>query len=305
MLRFQAGILVLDGDIEWERDWMVERSFEVNSLRLAALEWPGKGLRIIALHGWLDNAASFIPLAEHLKGHHLLALDLPGHGQSDHLPASAHYHLADNLHTICAVADAMGWQRFVLLGHSMGAAIATLSAAAMPQRVSGLSLIDGLGPIAYTPQQEVARLHQLFEAGAHEHKARPFTDIDTAVRIRKRYSRFAISAEAARLMVERNLRHTDGGYWWRYDERLKQPSSHYYCEEQVRGILGTINAPALLLSAEEGALKGWDGFAERRGAFTGLQHEVLAGGHHLHMEQPRTVAERLLAFYGKLGGELS
>ncbi len=284
---------------------MIERSFDINGLRLAALEWPGEGLPIIALHGWLDNAASFLPLAEYLKAHHLLALDLPGHGRSDHLPASAHYHLADNLHTIRAVADAMGWDRFALLGHSMGAAIATLSAAAMPQRVMGLSLIDGLGPIAYTPQQEVARLQQLFEAGGNGQRSRPFSDIDTAVRIRKRHSRFAISAEAARLMVERSLYHSDGGYWWRYDERLKQPSSHYYSEAQVRGILGTISAPALLLSAEEGALKGWEGFAVRREAFAGLQHEVLPGGHHLHMEQPQAVAEPLRVFFEKLAGELS
>ncbi len=280
-----------------------ERSFSINGLNLAALEWPGAGLPIIALHGWLDNAASFVPLASYLSGHHLLALDLPGHGHSDHLPAQAHYHLADNLHWINAVADAMGWQRFVLLGHSMGAAIASLAAAAMPQRVIGLSLIDGLGPIALTPQQEVRRLRLLFLKTASAKGRRPFHDIATAARTRQKYSRFAISLEAATTLVERNLRIVTEGYDWRYDEGVKEPSSHYYSEQQVQGILGEIESPALLISGEDGALKGWPGFAERRAALPDLQHELLPGGHHLHMETPQSVAMLLKRFYERLEGE--
>lgn len=280
---------------------MQERNFKLNGLGVAALECPGNGLPIIALHGWLDNAASFSPLAEYLHPHHLLALDLPGHGHSEHLPAAAHYHLADNLYLIRAVADAMGWDRFVLLGHSMGAAIASLAAAAMPQRMVALSLIDGLGPLAFTPEQEVGRLHQLFSETVDEKPTRPFKDIATASRIRRRHSRFAISPGAATLLVERNLQPCEGGYRWRYDERLRQPTSHYYSEEQVCGILSRVESPALLLSAEQGALAGWSGFAARFAALSGLRHEVLPGGHHLHMERPEAVAECLQAFYQSLG----
>ena len=50
--------------------------------RLAALGWRQAGLpRVLALHGWLDNAASFAPLAPLLHGLDLVALDLPGHGR--------------------------------------------------------------------------------------------------------------------------------------------------------------------------------------------------------------------------------
>ena len=48
------------------------------------------GPKLLALHGWLDNAASFIPLQGSLSAFDLVALDLPGHGGSAHrLPAVA------------------------------------------------------------------------------------------------------------------------------------------------------------------------------------------------------------------------
>src|SRR5262245_11789511 len=84
------------------------------------LERPGRP-RVIALHGWLDNAASFLPLSSRLPDLDLLLLDLPGHGRSAHLPPGAEYGLTTHLHATLDAADALGWERFTLLGHSMGA----------------------------------------------------------------------------------------------------------------------------------------------------------------------------------------
>src|SRR3546814_13500976 len=50
----------------------------------------------------------------------LAAPDLPGHGRSAHLPPGADYSFAGALHSVLDVADALGWVRFALLGHSMG-----------------------------------------------------------------------------------------------------------------------------------------------------------------------------------------
>ena len=101
-------------------------------------ERPGRP-RFIALHGWLDNAASFLPLLPHLPELDLLLLDFPGHGHSAHLPPGAEYGLATHLHAVLDAADALGWDRFGILGHSMGAAIAALAAAAVPARVERLA----------------------------------------------------------------------------------------------------------------------------------------------------------------------
>ncbi|MGH8605107.1 MAG: alpha/beta fold hydrolase, partial [Gammaproteobacteria bacterium] len=61
--------------------------------RFTAKRWGSdQGAPLIALHGWLDNAASFDPLASYLDEFDLVALDLAGHGLSDHRPKGVHYH---------------------------------------------------------------------------------------------------------------------------------------------------------------------------------------------------------------------
>lgn len=278
----------------------IERGFELFELNMAALEWPGEGLPVIALHGWLDNAASFIPLAPWLQGVHLLAPDLIGHGQSDHLPPAANYHLADSCRWVAALADAMGWQRFVLLGHSMGAGAASITAAALPQRVAGLILIDGIGPISLSPEQEIKRLRQGFEQTSRTGSGRGFADLDSAVLVRQRLGRFAIGHDAARLIIQRGMKRTTDGYRWTHDERLSTPGTHYYSAEQAMAVLRAIEMPSLLISGEQGAFQGWDGLAERIACIEQLEHCVLAGGHHLHMEEAEAVGAKINAFLGKL-----
>ncbi|MEG3194051.1 alpha/beta fold hydrolase, partial [Lysobacter sp. D1-1-M9] len=104
--------------------------------------------RVLALHGWLDNAASFLPIQPHLRGVELVALDMPGHGASAHLPLAAEYTVVNMARAIVAAADALGWDRFTLLGHSLGGAVASVVAAALPQRIVRLALIESLGALA-------------------------------------------------------------------------------------------------------------------------------------------------------------
>ncbi|MDQ6647717.1 MAG: alpha/beta hydrolase, partial [Pseudomonadota bacterium] len=118
-------------------------------LSLRAQRWGDEALPpLLALHGWLDNAASFARVAPLLaERHHVIALDLSGHGHSDHLPAGASYHYLDYVRDVLAVVETLQLHRFTLLGHSLGAGVSSLVAAAMPERIERLFLIEGLGPL--------------------------------------------------------------------------------------------------------------------------------------------------------------
>ncbi|MEO8000969.1 MAG: alpha/beta fold hydrolase, partial [Arenimonas sp.] len=43
-----------------------------------------EGEKILCLHGWLDNAASFVPMMPMLEKYNVVALDMAGHGGSQH-----------------------------------------------------------------------------------------------------------------------------------------------------------------------------------------------------------------------------
>src|SRR5687767_5358324 len=191
---------------------------------LAALRGgtPG-GPRLLCLHGWLDNAASFAPLAPFLARFDLVALDLPGHGASAHRAAGYDYAFVDWIHDALDAMDALGWDAADWLGHSMGGAIACAVAASAPERVRRLALIEALGPVAADPVAAGSRLADAVSArrALRERPLRRIPDLDTAVAARLAASR--MTSDAARLIVERNLRPFDGGFAWRSDPRLTLP----------------------------------------------------------------------------------
>src|SRR5205085_3995931 len=84
----------------------------------------------------------------YLREFDVVALDLPGHGGSDHRAPGYDYMLVDWIHDVLDALDALGWQRTRLLGHSMGGAISTMVAVAAPERIERLALIEALGPLA-------------------------------------------------------------------------------------------------------------------------------------------------------------
>jgi pimeloyl-ACP methyl ester carboxylesterase len=265
---------------------------------LAALRGgtPG-GPKLLCLHGWLDNAASFLPLAPLLAEFDLVALDLPGHGASEHRAPGYDYAFVDWVHDALDAMDALGWERADWLGHSMGGAIASSVAAAAPKRVRRLALIEALGPVAADVQAAGTRLRDAVAArrALVSKPPRVIPDLDTAVAARLAASR--MTPEAARLIVERNLRPVEGGYAWRSDPRLTLPSHLRLTEDTVQAILRAIEAPVLVIAAEPSppyftpAVR-----AARLACLANGRVEVLDGGHHLHMEQAARVAAPLRDF---------
>ena len=256
--------------------------------------------RVLALHGWLDNAASFVPLAPLLGEIDLVAPDLPGHGRSAHLPPGADYSFAGAVNAVLDIADALGWERFALLGHSMGAGIGSLVAAACPQRIERFVAIEALGALAEVPERTVARLRDAVAASRAlpGKRLRVFPDIALAVQARMRAN--ALSEPVARLLVERGLAPApaDAGYVWSSDPRLTLPTMLRTTEAQVRNLVEGIACPTRVIHADPAQPYLPDDLRRARAAL--LPHgdlHVLSGGHHLHMEDPQAVADAIGDFF--------
>jgi pimeloyl-ACP methyl ester carboxylesterase len=109
---------------------------------LARVEAGVGGRPLLLVHGFTAAKEDF---ADHLEplaaaGWHAVALDLPGHGASQ-LEDFA-YGFDTFAAAVLAVADELGWDRFALLGHSMGGIVAQHLALAAPQRLTALVLLD-------------------------------------------------------------------------------------------------------------------------------------------------------------------
>ena len=256
------------------------------------------GPPLLCLHGWLDNAASFLPLAPHLSGFDWAMLDLPGHGASAHRAPGHDYAFVDWIHDVLDALDALRWPRAHLLGHSMGGAIATAVAASAPDRVLRLALVEALGPLSGDPDAAGTRLREAVAARRAVPAGKParvIPDVDTAVAARLQATR--MQPAAARLIVERNLRPVAGGFAWRSDPRLMLPTHVRMPEAAVQSILRQVEAPVLVVAANPPPPYFTAATREARLAnVRDVRAEVIPGGHHLHMEQADRVGPLLRDF---------
>ncbi|WP_312141982.1 alpha/beta fold hydrolase [Stutzerimonas nitrititolerans] len=273
----------------------MSHTFEEVRLRLPHLEvaahlyGPEDGRPVIALHGWLDNAASFSRLAPLLNGVRILALDLPGHGLSDHRPEGAGYNIWDYAYDILQTAEQFGWQRFSLLGHSLGGIVSVLLAGAMPERIERLALIDGVIP--YTGEAESAprKLGEALRALlAVERKRKPvYARFDQAVAARMK-GVGAVSREAAERLAQRGLMPVPGGYTWRTDPRLMLPSPLRLTLAHAQAFAQRVECPTSLIIARQGLMTD----AKVIEFIDSLPFEShrLHGGHHLHLDDDEGAA---------------
>lgn len=270
---------------------------ELPHLRLAAREWgPVDGPPVLALHGWLDNAASFDRIAPLLPELHLVALDLAGHGRSQHRHPSVVHHFIDWAPEVVAVTDQLGWESFKLIGHSMGAGISTLVAGSFPNHVERLVLLEGAGPMAEDAARAPGQLASAVEDETRVAATSPrlFPDFDAAVSARLRDS--DLDTEAARLLVERGSEQVDGGVLFTHDPRLRTRSRTRLTENQALAFLAAIECPVLAVRA----LQGWpfpvDVVMARLKKIQHLQTAEIEGGHHVHLTHPERVASLINKF---------
>ena len=280
---------------------MIEEIFiNADGLRLAALQTDsGQKHRVLCIHGWLDNANSFKPLISQLHNTRTVAIDLPGHGHSDHQQTI--YSLPAQAHTVLATADALGWDTFSIIGHSLGGCIAPFAVAASADRIENLVLIDAAGPRSEAPQSlpdRLGRFHRDMRQ-VTKYKSRLFDSIDQAIESRMRANQ--MSTDSARLIIERQLvqvEHNNEIKWkWRFDSKLRIASPSYFTEEQVQSVLMAITCPTLCILADDGHLTDRPETEARLNCIKKLSVIRMPGHHHLHLDNPAPVVNEINKFF--------
>lgn len=263
-----------------------EICIRANGIELAAKQWGNADApAVIALHGWLDNAASFDRLAPALPGYRIIALDSAGHGYSAHRPRGARYHLMDNVDDVIALADALDLERFILLAHSWGADMATFTAASFPERSRKLVLVEGIGSSVSPPNEAPSMLRRAVEdLKKADTKRKPvYATRDEAIRARSQ-AHGGTSVDAATQLCSRDLEPVPDGFSWRSDSRLKMSSAIRPTEEMMTAYLQRLSMPVLMIRGRHSLLAKDPTLQMRADQIPNCRSILLDGNHHLHLE---------------------
>jgi pimeloyl-ACP methyl ester carboxylesterase len=271
-----------------------ESEWKLRHITLAGLSWPTapekpENTPIIMLHGWLDNSLTFVKLSPELTNlGPVYALDFAGHGQSGHRPEGQSYLLMDYVADLAELVERYFQEtpdgRINLVGHSLGGIVGALYAAAFPERVRNLVMIDSLGALSRPASETIPQLRKAIKkriAGSGRQVVYP--DVATAAKAREG-GLSPLSPEAALTLIPRNMKPEGDGYVWQTDSRLRHPSPLMMTEEQVLASLEAIDTRVLFIRADQGLLSYRKELDQRADAIANLQIVNVPGGHHCHLD---------------------
>ncbi|MFA0427720.1 alpha/beta fold hydrolase [Vibrio sp. 10N.222.51.C5] len=283
---------------------MIEKSYSLASGTLATQQIGNPqttATTVVFIHGWLDNSSSFNQVmqqvAKFAPNAHLVAIDLFGHGFSSHKSGS-YYPFHDYIDDLHQLVTKLSPNRLVLVGHSLGALIASCYSAAFPEKVSGLIQIEGHGPLSEAPQETVSRLRDgvLSRLRQRRKPSRPLASLEDAIKLRAHANQ--INAELIAPIVERGIVELDNSWQWRCDPNLKCDSLYRMSQAHAEAIMAAIECPQLIVL-------GNDGFRHLqhnryKSVHSPLHIETVPGGHHCHLESPELVSELILGVVNKI-----
>lgn len=271
-----------------------ERDVAVGGLRFRYLDWGREGKRpILFLHGGALTAHTWDLCCLALRDdYHCLALDQRGHGDSDWAP-DADYSIAAQRDDVKGFAAALGLDKFVLVGMSMGAINGLAYAIQYPETLSALVVIDA-GPNVRRPGS--SRIRDFVNGGAEP---------ETLDAIIAR----ALSFNPRRdpLILRRSLMHNlregaDGTWTWKYDRRRFQAMGGERHADERRGLadgLAHVTCPALVVRGGESDVFH-DEDAERlaSGLPDGRWIKIPRAGHTVQGDNPKDLVAALRDFLG-------
>jgi len=234
---------------------------------------------VLLLHAAGGSSLSFDAVLHHMASHgrHVVALDLPGHGNSPALdPAPAADDLLERYRDLAAeAAERLGLGRFVVAGHSMGGAVAQLMALDLGERLAGMVLIATAARLKVAPavldaiHNHFDQLPTLLAAVGYS----PATDRDQAAR----WAREQIQAE-------REVMLADFLACAVFDQRQR---------------VGAVDCPVWILSAADDLLTPLSLQERLQQLIPRSRLQVVTrAGHFLPLERPDVVARCLLEAAG-------
>ena len=278
-----------------------EESLPVQGLTLRRLEWgPAAGPAVLCLHGLLDQALIWEPLAQALaaEGFRVIAPDLRGHGRSDHAAAGGGYQALDFITDTVGLSDQLGIREAIVIGHSLGSVVACGLASLRPQMVRRLLLIEPVLPAAASEGDARDTLGTLVGYALTPPRHSPMADLQTAAERLRRALPGVEPAFALRL-AERASRNEGRELLWRWDPRLQTRTSLNQQSGPLHrsaylSLLAGLTLPITTIQGQGSGFNRPEDLAALAAALPAAERVLLAGGHNLVVEQPQSTTAAVL-----------
>ena len=244
---------------------------------------------MVLLHGGRDHARNWDWIAQELRGdYHIIAPDLRGHGDSE-WARGGQYALIDYVLDITQLLDQLQLFPIVIMGHSLGGAVACQYSGIYPERVKRLIALEGLGP----PCEQLRRgpAHERMQKWIHQMQAfagrhpRRYPNLEDAVQRMQEANKHLSAEQARHLTIHGLYRNEDGTYSWKFDNYVRSNSPYEFNMEEARSIWERITCPTLLLRGTE----SWMGDPEQDGRASAFQNarcvNIKNAGHWMHHDQ--------------------
>ena len=293
--------IVLGGSYLFAPRWLMQANFkreamaaklDTHSVQVGAARWVyyegGTGPTIVLLHGFASDKEVWLPVAKLLTPHfHVIIPDLPGWGASSR-SADGNYDIDAQATRLGAFVQALQLPRFLLVGHSMGGAIAGVYAAEHPEHVAALALVDSFG----LKSRENAFDREVL-AGAD-----PFLFDDRTGFARLTTLAFdqppKLPGRFVDVLVKRNQH--DHAFIQRTFNALRQPSQ----ELSLQHRLGRLTMPVLGLWCHDDKITDLSALDSLRNGLTAasaISTSTVSGCNHMPMlEKPQETAQILTGF---------
>lgn len=262
-------------------------------MRLHYLDWGNSAApALILVHGAFDHARSWDWTARALaKDYHVIAPDLRGHGDSA-WSAEGSYMMANFVYDLTQLVEQLGREPVILVGHSLGGAVALRYAGLFPDKAAKIVAIEGLGFSPSRIEDNAKKAapdqwrHWIEKRRTRARQTRRhYPTIEAAVaRMRERNDHLSVE-QAMHLTIHGVNRNEDGSYRWKFDPYLHDPAPQAGSDTELPQFWSRITCPALLCLG----LDSWASNPVEDGRAAHFQNARLAefaqAGHWLHHDQ--------------------